>query len=453
MTLPTWGETAKGVKIIDGDGNPAGTADNPILVQAYSPLATNGVNLLLGDTPAADAFSRLRVSQPTGVFSSQLQYDTSPLLWESSIANNSGSAAVAHVPAESAVRLTVGANDVVVRQTRAYYRYQPGKSQLIMFTLGGMTLTTGVIRRIGYFDGGNGIFYQVNGSTLSFVARSNVTGAPVDTSIPQSKWNVDKLDGTGPSGITLDPTKAQIVVIDLEWLGVGRDRCGFVIDGKIFYAHEFLNANALTTVYMATANLPMRYELSAGIGVAGTHTLTQICSQIASEGGFEEELGFPFSKGNGVTTISVTTRRPVFSIRPRALFSNLTNRGLIIPEYVTVFSEDVTIYFELVYGGTLTGPSFADVDTTNSIVESDVAASAITGGITVVSDFAPALTVGQARLASSIGRSIVSNLPVALNIAGNHPTSPLTDVLSVVVTSKGAAATDVAAALSWREIR
>lgn len=450
--LPNWGETAKGVKIIDGDGNPAGTITNPVLVAVYSALADNAINLLLGDTAAADSFARLRTSNPTGLFDSQLQYDNSPLLWESSIANNSGSATVTHLPNEAATLLTVGANDVIVRQTRGYYRYQPGKSQLIMMTFGGTTLTANVIRRVGYFDGNNGIFYQVSSSVLSFVQRSSVSGAAIDTSIPQSSWNLDKLDGTGASGLTLDPTKSQILIIDLEWLGVGRVRCGFVIDGRPVYVHQFLNANTLASSYMTTANLPLRYEITALVGVAGTHTLTQICNQIASEGGFELENGFPFSFSNGVTTISVTTRRPVMSIRPRALFNSIANRGNILPENVAIYSDDVTAYWEVVYGGTLTGPAFANIDATYSMTEGDVAATAITGGVTIASGFSPAGAIGVNNQPGQVSREIVSKLPLSLNIAGAHPTTPLTDVLSIVVTSIGAA-TDISAEISWRELR
>lgn len=450
--MSTWDELAKGVKIIDGTGNPTGSTANPLPVTVYSALAQNAVNLVFGATPAADAFARLRVSNPVGLFDSQLQYTLSPLLWESGITNNSGSAAVTHLPFESAARLTVGANDVVVRQTRGYYRYQPGKSQLILMTFGGFAVTANVIRRIGYFDGSNGLFFQVSSSTPSFVLRSSVSGGMVDRSIPQSAWNLDKLDGTGPSGTTLDLSKAQILIIDLEWLGVGRVRCGFVIDGIIVYCHQFLNANSETSTYMTTANLPLRYELTALVGVAGTHTLTQICGQISSEGGFDSELGIPFSASNGATTISVTTRRPVFSIRPRLTFNNITNRGSIAVDDASIYSDDVTAYWEIVYGGTLTGAAFADVDTTYSIMEKDVAATAISGGVVVSSGFSPAAGAGANKTPGQTARRLLSKLPLSLNIAGAHPTSPLTDSLSIVVTSLGAA-TDIAAELSWRELR
>lgn len=450
--MPNYLETSEGIKIIDQAGNPTGWTTNPLAVRFYNDLANNAVNLILGDTPASDAFARLRVSNPVTLFDSQLQYDLSALFWESGITNNSGSAAVTHLPNESAARLTVGANDTVIRQTRGYYRYQPGKGQLIMMTFGGFTPTAGVTRRVGYFDGSNGIFFQVASSTPSFVLRSTVSGSVVNTSIPQSSWNLDKLDGTGASGLTLDTTRSQILIIDLEWLGVGRVRCGFIIGGSIVFAHEFLNANAQASSYMTTANLPLRYEIDALIGVAGTHTFTQICSQLSSEGGFQSELGIPVSVSNGATTISVTTRRPVLSIRPRALFNSIANRAGLIAEDVIVYSDDVTAYWEVIYGGSLTGVSFANVDTTYSITESDVAATSISGGIKIASGFSPVGAIGANNQPGQVSREIISKLPISLNIAGNHPTTPFTDNLTVVATSFGAA-TDVSAEIGWRELR
>lgn len=450
--MPNYLETSYGIKIIDEAGNPTGWTTNPLPVNVYSALAQNGVNILLGATAAADAFDRLRVADPVTLFDTQLQYSLSPLLWESSISNNSGSAAVTHLPNESAARMTVGANDTVIRQSRAYYRYQPGKSQLILATFAGFTSTAGVTRKVGYFDGNNGIFFQVASTTASFVLRSSISGSVIDTSIPQSSWNLDKLNGAGRSGITLDTTKSQILIIDLEWLGVGRVRCGFIINGLIVYVHEFLNANTQTTSYMTTANLPLRYELDALIGVVGTHTFSQICGQISSEGGFQLELGIPFSASNGATTISVTTRRPVLSIRPRALFNSIVNRASIVPENIAVYSDDVTAYWEIIYGGTLTGASFADVDTTHSVVEKDIAATSISGGILIASGYSPAGAIGANNQPGQVSLEIVSKLPLSLNINGNHPTTPFTDILSVVTTSFGAA-TDISAEVSWRELR
>ena len=68
----------------------------------------------------------------------------------------------------------------------------------------------------------------------------------------------------------------------MQWLGVGRVRVGFNINGVIYYAHYFNNANNLGSVYMSTPNLPVRYEVSS---TGGSVTLDQICCTVQSEGG------------------------------------------------------------------------------------------------------------------------------------------------------------------------
>lgn len=411
-----------------------------------------GVAVYSADSGAIDAFGRWRTSEPTSLFDSQMQYDTFTLLWNEKITNNSGSAAVVHLPNESSVNLTVGQNDTIIRQTKAYQRYQPGKSQYILMTFAGATPTVGVTQRIGYFDDRNGIFLEISGTALRFVRRTYVSGAAVDNVVAQADWKPDTLIGsrnnaTNPSGYQLDVSKTQILVIDLEWLGVGRVRVGFVIDGQIIYCHYFKNANVLTSVYMTTANLPVRYEISSTI--SGIHSLKQICSQVISEGGFETERGIPISTGNGVTTISVTTRRPILSIRPRALFNSIVNRGQIRQAGVELFADDQNTFFELIYGGTLTGASWTNIDTTYSLVEKDVAATAITGGVRVGSGYAVA---GVGIAGGKAQKDVLSKLPLALDIDGNHPTTPLTDSLSVVATSIPGSATDTAAELNWLEL-
>jgi hypothetical protein len=409
--------------------------------------------LLVGldaNTASGDAFNRQRVSEPAGLFDSQHEYDTSPLLWDTTL---TGSGTATHLPNESSVRLRVdGPSQGVVRQTRAYFRYQPGKSQFVMCTFAFPTLEVGTTRRVGYFDASNGIFLELNANNAFLVLRSSTSGSPVDTKVAQASWNADALNGTGESKIRLDFTRSQIFAIDLEWLGVGRVRAGFVVDGVIRPAHEFLNANVYEKVYMTTANLPVRYELvSDGTSLVTNHDLIQICSTVISEGGAEIERGLPFATSNGVTSIAVTTRRPILSIRPKATFNSIVNRGMILPESVGLYSHDQSAFVEVVVGGALTGASFASVDTA-SIVERDIGATAVTGGVVIGAFIVPASTLGINKDPGTESRAILSKLPLALDAAGNHPISPLSDVLSLVATS-WATSTACSGVINWRELR
>jgi hypothetical protein len=184
----------------------------------------------LKDGADKDAFGRLRTADPVSLFTSQFQYDLQPLLWESAL---SGSGTTTHLPNEAACRMRVAvAADEVIRQSRQYSRYKPGKSLLIAETFVMGAGTENVRKRVGYFDAQNGIFLEQNGIVdVALVRRTYTSGAAVDNRVVQASWNVDKFDGTGPSGLTLDLTKAQILLMDLQWLGVGRVRIGFDIDG------------------------------------------------------------------------------------------------------------------------------------------------------------------------------------------------------------------------------
>jgi hypothetical protein len=237
---------------------------------------------------AYDAFGRLRVSNPLTIFDSKSILSKNNLFDESTA--NGGT--VTYTSNKSTVNLNVteAAGSKTIRQSKRVMSYQPGKSLLIFNTFVMNTLTENLKQSLGLFDANNGILFQASGTTLKIIRRTYTSGASVDTEINQSDWNGDKLNGTGASGFTLDPAKSNILFIDIEWLGVGSVRVGFVINGQLITAHTFYNANSLTTVYMQTANLPIRYEIErTGTLAAGTYTLQQICSSCISEGGYSPE--------------------------------------------------------------------------------------------------------------------------------------------------------------------
>jgi hypothetical protein len=152
----------------------------------------------------------------------------------------------------------------VVRETTKVFSYQPGKSLLIMSTFVMNSPKSNLRQRVGYGGTTNGIYLELDGSTLNFVERNSVTGILSEIRVPQSQWNIDTV-GAGalnPSGITSDITKAQIFYTDIEWLGLGTVRVGFVINGQFIHCHSFHHANLITSTYMTTASLPLRYEIT-----------------------------------------------------------------------------------------------------------------------------------------------------------------------------------------------
>jgi hypothetical protein len=219
-----------------------------------------------------DAFGRQRISQPHTIGDYKHLYALDPNFLDK--LENGG--LVTFVADKAAATLSTTSNPAsrAVHQTKLYHQYQPGKSQLILSSFVFKAPVPNVTKRTGYFDDRNGIYFEQTGNgTLNWVIRNYVTGAPVETGnrIPQSQWNVDPCDGSGPSGFDLDITKTQLVFIDFQWLGVGRVRCGFVHNGAMIIAHEYFHSNERDTVYISNPNLPVRCEiLNTGTTVGGS---------------------------------------------------------------------------------------------------------------------------------------------------------------------------------------
>ena len=353
--------------------------------------ATNNDNLRIsineyGDTPAVDAFARLRVSDNFTIFDSKQLHDKQPLFWDEDLG---GSATSIHNSVDADVEMTVTANasDYVVRQTKQRFNYQPGKSQLIFMTFQSPQVS-GITSRIGYCssdettptDVVNGIFFECDG-TLSWNIAKN--GSITET-ITQSNWNVDPLDGTGASGITLDMSATQILIIDFEWLGVGRVRVGFVIDGLIYYVHYFNHSNDSTfdSVYMSTPNLPLRYSIETD-GTNGS-MLQHICSTVISEGGIDK-TGILRSVESGNTLTSgfnvIGTKYALVGIKLKDAYHDVT----IIPEEVqVVIGTNDSFKWELHLNPTVAG-TFTYNDLTNSSIQfaQGAATNTVTDGVII----------------------------------------------------------------------
>jgi hypothetical protein len=253
--------------------------------------------------------------------------------------------------------------------------------------------------RVGYFNEQNGVFLERDGTTVNIVRRTYTSGAAVDTVVPQSSWNGDKLDGTGDSGYTLDLTKAQILWEDFEWLGVGSVRVGFVIDGGYIVCHTFQNANNLNAVYMTTAMLPVRYEITNTGAAASASTLKQICSTVISEGGYEKKVALNVARMTTANSSISTTFVPLVSLR---LASGRTG-AVVIPDGYSVLptaTSATTFEIVLVKNPTLTGASWVASDSSN--VQQDLSATSFTGGTIVQQQYVLSSTLANG-IAAGIG--------------------------------------------------
>jgi hypothetical protein len=355
---------------------------------------SNPAYVAIGGTNT-DAFGRLRVSNPYTLFDSSNRYAIDNQFDTSTVTGGS----TTFLPNEAAVRmdLTTASGAEVVRQSYRSMLYQPGKGLLVLATFVMNAAKTNLRQRVGYFGTQNGLYFELNNTTKAFVMRTYVGGSVDNTTrrVEQSSWNGDKLDGTGASGLTLDLTKPQILWFDFEWLGVGNVRCGFIINGQYIVCHTYQTANVYgTSVYMTTAILPLRYEITNTAATADASYLKQICSSVMSEGGLEPaSIDHVAQRATSLTGVG-TTLVPLVSIR----LASTALGAVVLPSAVKVIPTSADNFeIQLVKNATLTGASYSAV-ASDANVQFDVAATAMTGGTIVQIDYAASSNQGTTAL-------------------------------------------------------
>ncbi len=416
------------------------------LLDDYLNRLTNEVNGFMEpfSPTSLDAFGRLRVSEPYTLFDSQNRYAADNQFDVST----TGTGTTTFLSNEAAVKMEVTGAGVgsVTRQTYRSFPYQPGKGLLVLATfVMDSSTSANLTQSVGYFNDSNGVFFKRTGSTNSFVLRSNSTptpGTPSDVrTVNQANWNGDKLDGTGESGLTLDPSKAQILWMDFEWLGVGSVRCGFVINGIFYVCHTFDNANDITSVYMTTAILPVRYQITSTTAAVAA-SMKAICCSVISEGGFEQTSIDHVARRTAVLGTIGNTFLPLVSIR---LASGRTG-AVVLPNRIQVLPTTSQNYeVALIKNPTLTAASWSAVPT-DSNVEFDVSATATTGGSIVQTDYTTAsASGGTSGLAAPTGYNW--DLQLGATIAG------VSDIYTVAIrTVSGATTGDAVGSLSFYDL-
>ena len=431
------------VEISNDEGNPvpiSGTVEissatvyqgtDPWVVTGNVTATIAGTSTFTLGTGSTDAFGRLRVSEPYTLFDSRTRYYDHG---EFSSTTSTG-ATVVYDPNGSTYMLnvTTASNSSVIRETKRVFPYQPGKSLLILCTFAMNTPKSNLRQRVGYFTTNNGIYFENDGDYNWLVIRSYSNGTLSENRVRQDNWDDPFAD--------LHVDRTQIFWCDVEWLGVGTVRCGFVVNGQYVLCHSFhhANINGNTSTYMTTAILPVRYEITNTAATTSSSMLRQICSTVISEGGYNA-FSTTETAGTGITPfrlVTAGTYYPVVSIR---LASSRLD-SIILPRQVDILSPTVNYYrWVLLLNPTLTGATWAGTSATGS-VQYDLAASAnaVTGGTQLASGYI------SSRELSTLGTDFFS-FQLGRTLAG------VSDVVTLALAATSSNA-DVLAQIGWQEI-
>jgi hypothetical protein len=407
------------------------------------------VILVDDETKNDDAFGRLRVSEPLTLFDFTSVHGKSPIYFDELV---SGIGATSTATTESYINMVViSSGDSVIRQSKQFIPYQPGKSRLLYLT--GVlidNMESNVVSRIGSFDNSAGYFFEYSGGEVAIVERDNTS----ELRIFRNDW-IDPLDGTGSSGIDIDFTKAQIFSLDQEWLGVGRVRVGLIVEGKFrnCFTNHHNSDYPVTRPYYRSAKLPIRFELRSN---GGAGMMRMICGTVISEGGYSN-IGERFSSKTYayITGINTTTEYALISLKLR---ENTTtqiyrNVSIYINEFDIYNSGGRDVFWRLLLNPTLSSsPIYSEYDSTNSAALIYSAEVAVASGITVsnrnivvASGFLP--SSGSVSISRTI-EEILNSIPIGRTISGD------TDVYVLSIQRlTNASSISVYGNILWSEVR
>lgn len=426
-----------------------GTADTSASFQLTTYLELADINPLAITTyqkKHVDSYGKLKVVNPLTLLDLRFYstgLNTNPVLSVTESSNATYYTSTIETDTSSVLIAKVtggGADGHFKSQSRRYAVYQPGKSMLINLTgILKVGTNTDVTTRIGYFDDNNGLFFQHINGVVSVVLRNNTS----DTPIPSTSWNIDAMDGTGTSGMTLNVAFEQFYIIEFAWLGVGGIRFGILHHDEVHFCHIISNANTLTAPYMSNPNLPVRYELSGSTNDS-EGSMLQGCASVISEGGYNP-IGRIFSAGNS-TVIAVTNSVEV----PLLMLMGNNNyyHHTVIPQSISVLSttnnDPIIVRVRLYLSGASTGltPTWINATSTYSVIKHAVA-------------FTGTFAAGTSIVISQ--ENVYSRSNFSINNLANTFTQLSSDVGNVsdiiLVTAIGLTATaSVVASMTWQEI-
>jgi hypothetical protein len=416
-----------------------GSADNTSYIQHVDQRGQASVRFAEG-SPTMDAFGNLRTASQYSLGAYEHSVSDNADLWTEEVATG-GSITYNTLASEVSLGVTGANGSKAIRTTNRYHFYHPGISNHIIITGACSDIgKAGNTRRWGYFDENNGVFFELSGTQLAVVVRSNTSGSVVESRTLRSAW-VDKLDGTGLSGMNIDITKANFFWLDYAWLGVGVVRFGVLApDGSRWVVHTEENPNKNNGAYMQTGSLPLRIENINTVGTSGSSEFKMICGAVYASS--KPDYTFYRHDATMPTAKSVVTNTPLVSIKPAITFAGKTNRVGLYPESISVFVSGGAIALSIHDDATLTGATFAVAHET---ALHDFAATALT----------PTDDGAYRTWFLSPGTHNIDITDIyELNDEGYHVLADATDayIMSLAATKLEASAS-VFAAINYRELR
>jgi hypothetical protein len=367
-----------------------GTTDTPIQTD------NSGFQIMKFYPTNTDAFSRLRVSFPFTIFEgTNINYKSTKFT-----ESVSGNANISYNINTSTVNLNITGIGHAIREGKTCAYYQPGKSLFSMFSFCMDEMDENLRQMVGYYDCSNGLYLDVCGTSIYFTKRTYINNIVEEIKVEQNNWNKNTL-------LLLDTSKSQILWIDIEWLGVGSVRMGFIIDGEFILCHQFNHANVINSVFITSANLPPRYEIISTGNI--TKTLKSICCTILSEGGFEFR-GIKNIIDTGTTQISLTNRItiPLIALRINPLYLN----AIVIPSLLSLLPiSNGTISYKLLMNPTITVSEWTSYSSTSQVQYALASSlSNLSGGTIFGSGYsnnASIIDIGDNKFDLQLGRRLV----------------------------------------------
>jgi len=263
-------------------------------------------------------------------------------------------------------------------QSLSAVRYTPGQGVVGRFTAIFSACVANSTQEVGVGDANDGFFFSCNGATFSVNQRKNGS----NNYVAQSSWNGDdKLNGAGPSGVTIDKTKGNVYIIQYQWLGFGA--INFFIEtpnGDKALVHTIQYSNANTTPSTFSGNLPIWSK------VINSGNNTNLSMYITSLGLYTEGPRSVVGVNNAFTVslAAITnTDTNVFTLQNRTTLNSITNRTRIRLQSLSIRNSNSTAdaVCKIIHAGTEGGsPSFTNISTANSIAAIDTAGTTVTGG-------------------------------------------------------------------------